>query len=217
MNKILLTILTLSLSTAFADYMVKVPLEQTQGGSLPNGSINISPIVQTEQWTPTTPFYSDWTNTSAPYDCTNWLPDPSGVTIGLLYTQTATDCSQDQTRTRQEREQETTTFAYRDVGAPQIENQVIITSDTRSAFGTKPSKDCNYSYHILNPVTKYHIEKNGFEHIFYWNDVFIGQYTFNSLDVSGLEFTVGAYKYTAGELKDVDSYLEYYEICRESI
>ncbi len=40
MNKLLLTILALTISTvSLADYMVKIPLEISQGGSLPNGSI----------------------------------------------------------------------------------------------------------------------------------------------------------------------------------
>ncbi|WP_157969684.1 hypothetical protein [Pseudomonas huaxiensis] len=40
MNKISLALLTaLTLTTTQADYMIKIPLEQAQGGSLPSGSI----------------------------------------------------------------------------------------------------------------------------------------------------------------------------------
>ncbi len=43
MNKLLLTILAMTISTlSFADYTIKVPLEVAQGGTLPNSSINFS-------------------------------------------------------------------------------------------------------------------------------------------------------------------------------
>lgn len=43
-----------------------------------------------------------WTNIGNKYGCTNWSPAPSTVTIGQSFTQTATDCEQNQTRGRSE-------------------------------------------------------------------------------------------------------------------
>lgn len=128
-----------TISFTSANYTIQVPLEKGNGGTLPNGSINIIPMNQAEEWLPTTPNFTNWVNINSPYDCTEWGPNPSGITVGVSYTQTANDCKQEQTRTRQEREQETTTLSYRDVGLPITENQVITTTDTRNAVGTMES------------------------------------------------------------------------------
>ncbi|WP_241471555.1 hypothetical protein [Pseudomonas aeruginosa] len=143
MKRIALTTLTLlAVATASGEYTVKVPLETNQGGSLPNGSILLgSPSTETqeptpENWQPYEPAYTAWVNQGEPYGCTNWTPDVATITLGEEFEQTATDCQQDQTRSRQEREQETTTLAIRDIGTPTIENQTITGIDTRESTGT---------------------------------------------------------------------------------
>ncbi|MFK4135887.1 hypothetical protein ACI2KR_26930 [Pseudomonas luteola] len=78
-----------------------------------------------ETWVATTSTYSAWANSSAVYGCTNWSPSPYNYTERTQFNQTATDCKIDQTRTRQGREQETTTKAYRNVGAPVTEKQTV--------------------------------------------------------------------------------------------
>ena len=90
-----------------------------------------------EAWVSTTPSYTAWVNTGSITACSNWSPATSTVTINTSFTQTATDCQQVQTRNKQNREQETTTLAYRNVGSPVVENQSITISNTRSAIGTK--------------------------------------------------------------------------------
>jgi hypothetical protein len=90
-----------------------------------------------ETWIATTPTYTIWTNNGAVTSCTNWAPAPSTVTVGQSFTQTATDCQQPQTRSRQDREQESTTLVYRNKGAAVTENQNIVASSTRSATGIK--------------------------------------------------------------------------------
>jgi len=90
-----------------------------------------------ETWAATTPTYTSWVNSGAVYGCTNWSPATSTVTIGQAFTQTATDCSQNQTRTRQDREAETTTGEIRNVGTPVTETRTIAASSTRQATGTK--------------------------------------------------------------------------------
>jgi hypothetical protein len=90
-----------------------------------------------ETWIATTPTYTIWTNNGAVTSCTNWAPATSTVTVGQSFTQTATDCQQPQTRSRQDREQETTTGTIRNVGVVVTESQSITASSTRSATGTK--------------------------------------------------------------------------------
>ncbi|HBO0016011.1 TPA: hypothetical protein L4A53_005752 [Pseudomonas aeruginosa] len=148
MKRIALTTLTLlAVATASGEYTVKVPLETNQGGSLPNGSILLgSPSTETqeptpENWQPYEPAYTAWVNQGEPYGCTNWTPDVATITLGEEFEQTATDCQQDQTRSRQEREQETTTLAIRDIGTPTIENQTITGIDTRESTGTMETWD----------------------------------------------------------------------------
>lgn len=95
-----------------------------------------SSIGTLESWKTTTPLYTTWINSGTISSCTNWSPSVNTVKTGSTFTQTATDCKQTQTRNRQDREQETTTLAFRNVGSPVIENQIITVNDTRSATGT---------------------------------------------------------------------------------
>lgn len=92
-----------------------------------------------EEWISTTPNYTTWTNNGSVVNCTNWSPATSTITYNQAFTQTATDCQQPQTRSRQEREQETTTNAIRNTGSPITESQSITASTTRVATGTKES------------------------------------------------------------------------------
>jgi hypothetical protein len=91
-----------------------------------------------ETWVATTSVYSAWGNTSGVYSCTNWSPAPATVTIGQVYTQTATDCSVNQSRTRQDRQVETTTGAIRNNGSVVTETQTVGGQTSyQSATGTK--------------------------------------------------------------------------------
>jgi hypothetical protein len=76
-----------------------------------------------------------WVNNGAVTACSNWSPDPSTVTINKAYTQTATDCSQAQTRTRSESYVDHlsgSTVAVSSVA----QSQSITASSTRAATGT---------------------------------------------------------------------------------
>lgn len=65
MKKTILAALILSASTlSFAEYVMKFPLEQSQGGSLPNGSIQfVSTSEPTEPETPVDPLDAYFSNT----------------------------------------------------------------------------------------------------------------------------------------------------------
>lgn len=94
--------------------------------------------VTTQNWIATSSTYSSWTNSSGVYNCSNWSPDPSTVNAGQTYTQTATNCYVNQTRTRQDRQYETGSGQYRNIGAAVTESQIVGgQSSTRTATGTR--------------------------------------------------------------------------------
>ncbi|MBX9838972.1 MAG: hypothetical protein K2X69_11760 [Silvanigrellaceae bacterium] len=140
MKKSLIAIAILfSTGIVTAEYILKYGMEESQGGVLPNDSIIFftqEPTSPTENWITTTPLYTEWVNNGEPFDCTNWSPDPSTIVLGQAFTQTADDCQQQQTRTRQDQEIETTTSSLRNVGEKVIENQTILATDTRYSEGT---------------------------------------------------------------------------------
>lgn len=141
MKKTLLTLVILSyIGIAQAEYIMQIPLEQTKGGGLPNGTINIvtKPIViPTENWQPFTASFSEWVNKGSAYDCMTWTPAKNTQNIGVEFQQTSNDCKQEQTRIKQEREKDSVSSAVRDVGEPIIETQSVTGQLTRQETGTK--------------------------------------------------------------------------------
>lgn len=173
MKKSILTSLTaLAISTAQAGFIIKIPLEQTQGGALPDGSINMTPRtpgLPVENWQPAEPLYGEWVNNGAVYGCSNWTPATSTQSIGVIFQQTADDCKQDQTRNRQELEQETTTLATRYTGPAVTETQTVTASSTRTSTGTKECRwDGSYAQFYDNGV--YVIDKLVWEGLFLRNN-----------------------------------------------
>jgi hypothetical protein len=102
-----------------------------------------APVIESKRETPSgtwlsaEPSYGDWSNNGSVYGCSNWSPDPSGVVVNTAFTQTATDCQQDQVRTVQAREVEQSSGIYRDVGQPTQELRIISTTAQRQAVGSK--------------------------------------------------------------------------------
>ena len=97
-----LTFLTLGLTQA--SYTVKIPLDSK---------------IKYYQWSGTEPVLGEWTNDGDIYDCSNWSPLPTSITIGELFIQTATDCRQDQRRTVQNREIDGVSGHRNTIGKPQ--------------------------------------------------------------------------------------------------
>lgn len=132
------------------------------------------------------------------YDCNNWSQSTSTVNSGVGFTKTATNCSKDQIRNRQDREQETTTLVIRNKGSF-VENQ----TNTRAATGTKTPKTCGFD------KSKTYVAKNGNSYTYSWAGSIQGTTTSKSLNNCGYKYTVGAYK--------LYSIYSFYEICREGI
>lgn len=212
-------------SSSMAAYVYHSSLEANGGGALPNGSINIGsgsgngstdpetpdPI---EEWLAASPSYTSWINDGSSYGCSGWTPDPSTVTSGDTFTQTGSGCSQNQTRSKQEREQEKTTLVYRNVGSPVTESNTLTgLTDTRSAIGTKPAIECA-------PYAR-----AGFSDSFYIREDPDGMYyvKFGDQNPAGNIYPLSAngYTYTKGVFKEtVDInvgyiiHAQYYEVCR---
>lgn len=210
---------TLIISTTQAGYTIKVPLEGDQGGSLPSGTVQFvtptqlpqNPALPTENWQPHTPEYSVWVDNGPVSGCTNWAPATSTVLLGQVFTQTATDCNQEQTRTKQETEMDLVTLTIRNVGAPTIESQIITISATRTVNGTNPKES---RYDESNRAFTFGTTGN---YMFTWGGDYIGG--------GGKSITAKGYRYSASTLKKSEKTCDfgactvthYYEISREPL
>lgn len=88
------------------------------------------------EWATTAPSYGDWEDVGAIYDCSNWSPANSAVTVNQPFLQTATDCKQDQIRSVQPREKELYSGKVRNAGYPYEMSQTVSVSTTRDAVGS---------------------------------------------------------------------------------
>ncbi len=210
---IVLTALIACTSTVQAGYRIVIPMEQSKGGALPNGSINITPKtpnLPVENWQPAEPLYSEWV-TANDNGCYNWAPVASTMLKDEPFNQTTTDCSHYQTRTRQDREQETTTLEYRNVGEPTIIGQNNTYSATRTATGTA---SCSYSRSVNRVPDTYWFagtSSSSDAYLVKVNGVQIkaadGYYT--------TSFTLNGIRYKRGTiLKDSTAGYNSYEVCK---
>ncbi|MDT8925143.1 hypothetical protein RBE51_20335 [Pseudomonas taiwanensis] len=165
-----------------------------------------SAIGTKETWVATSPTYTAWVNNGAVTACSNWSPDPATVASGTSFTQTATDCKQPQIRTRQDREQETTTKAIRNKGSAVTESQSIAASSTRTATGTKAAaQECSY---VAN---KNYVSENAVGvNTYIWGGTAMGS-------TSSSTFTKSGYKYTKGVFKSGNERANFHQICRIAI
>ena len=187
-------------------------MEQSSGGALPNGSISITPktpSLPVENWQPAEPLYSEWVNVGNVSGCSNWTPDSSTMLKDETFNQTAKDCIQHQTRTIQNREQETTTLAYRNVGEPVTMGQNVTVNSSRTATGTAA---CSYSRYV-NTFWVAGISSAYNAYVVYVNGVQIKAdygYTTQAFTINDTNVT-----YTRGTtVKDSSTGYRYYEVCK---
>lgn len=117
---ITLSLSVLAVSISQAAYMVKV---------------NLDDEVTFYQWSAEQPILGPWVNTGSVYDCSNWTPNPSTITVNMPFTQTATDCKQNQEQTAQDREIDSVSGTVRNSGDPYVNTQYITVGNTRPAVG----------------------------------------------------------------------------------
>ena len=216
---IALTALIALTSTAQAGYRIVIPMEQSKGGALPNGSISIkprTPSLPAESWRVTDPLYSEWTNKGDIYGC-NWTPAASLVLRDEPFNQSETDCKQDQIRTKQDREQEIATLAFRNIGTPTIENKTTnaVSDRTQTATGTAT---CIFNQDDGNTATKtqWLVNINADNHLLQvnGNTLYNGQGKYSTtLIINGKTYKRGNIKATTNNYLGQPEY-NYHEVCK---
>lgn len=171
--------------------------------------INGDNIRFVSQWLASDALISEWTNVGSPTGCGAWSPDPSTKDQDVTFQQTATGCSQVQTRTVQEREQNNVSHEYRNVGTVKTENQTLTNqSITRSAVGTKSKEECDIpnstwvaggpAYRLLNITSN-------------------GVLVYSGGDYDATEKVVSPYKYTKGVLTANYGSYTVSKVCRTAL
>lgn len=108
-------------------------------------SIQLKQPVIEPNWIPVDSLFTAWENSGPIANCSNWSPTADSMIFDEYFTQTATDCIQNQTRYVQHREQNSVTLEFKNVGEPIIENNSIIVSNTREEMGMKVVGECFYA------------------------------------------------------------------------
>lgn len=171
--------------------------------------INGDNIKFVSKWLNSDPLVSEWTNVGSPTGCSAWTPDPSTKNIGVAFEQSATGCTQVQTRTVQEREQNNVSHEYRPVGPVKNENRTLSNQTiTRSAVGTKSPEECDIpnstwvagspAYSLLNITSN-------------------GVLVYSGGDFASTQKVVGAYKYTKGVLTANYGSYTISKVCRTAL
>jgi len=167
------------------------------------------------QWAETSPIEGEWVNTSVPYGCTNWSPSVETQDIGVSFTQTATDCKQDQERDVKKRMQDKLSGSI--IVKETIKETRVNTgqSSNQTAVGTKLLKDCRFvKVNANGPVAgNYYVLETGGNTTAYWNGQQMGR--INSR-IPKYVFVNGAYKYYSTQLMVTDWYY-YHNICKEAL
>jgi hypothetical protein len=167
------------------------------------------------QWEDTTSIEGEWVNKSAPYDCKNWTPTVDTQNQGVTFTQTATDCKQDQERQVKLRSKDK-------ISGVIIEKDTIIEqrvntgqTSTQSAIGTKLLKECRFAKVSANgPVAgNYYVLETGGNTTAYWDGAQMG---FINSRAPTYVFINNGYRYYSTQLMVTDWYY-YHNICKEKL
>lgn len=161
------------------------------------------------KWLLSDALVSEWVNDGSPSGCSAWTPAESTVDENVTFEQSATGCSQNQTRTVQEREQNNVSSDYRPVGPVKNENRTLSNQTiTRSAVGTKSKEECDVpnstwvagtpSYSLLN-IT--------------FNNVLV----YSGGDYASTQKVVGTYKYTKGVITANYGSYTISKVCRTAL
>lgn len=209
MNKLRIAILaTVVMGVTQAEYTVKYPLTH-----IPAGSIQlVKPQAPAGNWVAADPVYTEWVNEGDLYDC-NWTPATSTVLEGSSFTQTANSCKQDSTRTKQNREQESNTLEYRNIGEPTIERETSTTSQSvsRQEKGTgKKVTNCSYSFNVSGVPDNYWFTGTSTNNVYIVkaNGIQLKNeygYTKTSIKINGVDYSRGNIKspYAGGDYREL--------------
>jgi hypothetical protein len=207
MNRLRIAILaTMAIGVTQAEYIVKYPLTH-----IPAGSIQlVTPQAPAGNWVVADPVYTEWVNEGNLYDC-NWTPATSTVLTGASFTQTATTCKQDKVRTKQNREQESKTLEYRNVGSPTTEVDTSTASSSQQSVGTGTKvNECSYSFNVPGVPDNYWFAGTSTNNLYIIkvNGVQLKNeygYTKTSIKINGIDYSRGNIKapYAGGDYREV--------------
>lgn len=199
--------------------MMSLALLATMSASTANASnyqviygekqINGENIRFVSKWLKSDPLLGEWLIVGSPTGCSAWTPDPSTKDIDVTFEQSATGCSQEQTRTVQEREKNNVTHEYRPVGSATNENRTLTNQTiTRSAVGTKTKEECDIpnstwvaggpAYRLLNITSN-------------------GVLVYSGGDYDATEKVIAPYKYTKGVITANYGSYTINKVCRSPI
>lgn len=116
-------------------------------------------FVNESQWVVTEPLISEWVGSGEYYDCSSELPASNTIDNGKEFEQKLSGCSQDMTRTVQNRERNKDTGDYKNVGTAITETKTDTgLSYTKTSYGTGANESYTISYGagtIVNSVNKF--------------------------------------------------------------
>lgn len=160
-------------------------------------------------WVDISPSYTEWTNSGSVKNCSNWSPATASINAGQSFTQTATNCQQDQTSLKQDREQETTTLEIRNKGIAVTDTKTITATSTRTEIGTKPTIEC-----LPHSASSYLEMRDSGMLVIYWNNALISRaHNETPYNYNGYRYSEGAYAYGG----DADEYGEIYNFTRYAV
>lgn len=204
MNKInknkMFTIMTMMIGLIFntteAKYIFHIPIESNNGGVLPINSIKFKTSKDSnipENWIKTESEYSQWIDLGIPNNCLSISLDESSPKYGTYFIRREADCEQNQTRTIQEREQETTTLEYRNIGIKSYENRILY--DVNALTTTELTLDSNCYFgsdtYLKNKLNQPYINVT----------MFLGYWGLNTVNLlGGYNHSVNGKNYNKGVL-----------------
>lgn len=104
-------------------------------------------FINGSKWISAEALVSEWVVSDKYYNCSSELPASVSIDKGQEFQQTLSGCSQDKTRTVQEREQNPDTLEYRDVGEAQTETQTDTgLSYSKTSYGTGDNESFTVRY-----------------------------------------------------------------------
>lgn len=166
------------------------------------------------KWESTSPIEGSWNNVNQPYGCTNWTPAATSKPLGEQFTQTATDCKQDQERQVQLRSIEKNSGKIKIIETITENRTNTGQTSTKLATGTQPAEECRYTY--LTPLgsaaANYYISADGGNSYPYWNGLQVGKGTGSNPTT----YIHGGYTYYSTTLMKYSTFI-YYNICRKPL
>lgn len=213
MKKIAITFALLSMGLIQAEYKLQYNLDKD--------SVKFKSTAEIE-WIATTPLYSEWTNTDAPYNCSKWIPATTTELAGKTITQKAAACSQKQQRTKQERQKDKNSELTKNIGEAVVESNIITVSSSRSVTATgsiqvgRGTKTCvEFLMTYGGGYWMFHKE-TGEASGFYYGNTF-QEKSYSSSKIETLSVVVDGYIISRGALFDDKTNYDKYGICKQPV